>query len=1113
MTVETKLCPYCSEEIKSTAIKCKHCGSMLGDEAGEVSGTAPTAVAPPISGTTPATGAAPAWWSLAGPLEPGTEVREYRIEEMLGQGGMGEVYLAVHGLTGQKAAIKVVSPELMRDEGVRQRFIEEARVMAGLKHANIVHLLGFFEEGGRFFLVMEYIEGKTLDDVLERRPLSEDEARRIGCSVLKGLQFAHTRPQPVVHRDIKPANILLGKDGRVVITDFGVAKALGREKMTRAGGTVGTYEYMSPEQVRGEEVSPGSDLYSMGIVLYKMLTGVVPFPQKSETGIECMNAHLNSPVPPVAEFREGLSAWVQGVLESALAKEPGTRFASADAMAAAIKRSAAHKPAPAREATPPPAREATPPPPALPPEADVVHDPVPAKGSGKGLLFGGIAAAVVVLALLAVFVGPKVMPGGGQEPKGVSKEPEGWSKTEAGKKQAEEEQKKKEKARQEAELAEKIDGLKREGRAALDKGDYDKAIAEYAAAKEAGGDAEEIDQLVVKAEEKAAAERARVEAEKKAKEAEERRNKIEGFQQEGNRALADGDHDRARDFFRKAKEAGGDAVELDSLIARADEEEKKGPVKGVDRKVMLMVDVPAGTYTVGASKRQAQEMIDLCLVGTVESACSDGLFSDQSPPHVADISSFYLDKTEVSNSAYRQCVFAGRCSEPGSWSRDNFSSGNQPVVDVEWGDAVAFCQWAGKRLPTEAEWEYAAYGRSGGRYAWGDEAPRAGLATYCDAACVRNEYTVEDDPDRRRGPDPVWSNSSGASPDGVLNLSGNVWEWTADKYDKDYFVQLASRSPVRGPINYSDSSSARRVIKGAGWDDTPIYLDPRHRKARSPDAATRYLGFRCAANRPMSGMVRIPGGRFSRGRDEAALTALLEECMADAVLKKCSYGSRFADQVPTHRVTLSAFGIDAFPVTNGMYRKCHERGACKGEASLHLTGRSGEHQPVTLVKWDDAESYCESVGKRLCTEMEWEAAARGDTGALYPWGTSDITPDHAVYCSGACESVPSKARLKDGSFRPAEILSKGLNKSPLGVYDMVGNVLEWTASKYVGRPFRKCKGECKDPHKRVRKKKEKVVCKGGSYTDGPTKVTATYRAERYRNRGRENLGFRCCAER
>jgi len=277
---------------------------------------------------------------------------------MLGEGGMGEVYLANDVETGRKVAMKVVSPELMRDEGVRRRFREEARVMASLNHPNIVTLYSFFEEGHRFFLVMEFIDGESLESRLKRGFLSVEDALRISRGVLSALQYGHTQPQPVVHRDIKPANILLDGAGRIVVTDFGVAKALGREKLTRTRGVVGTYEYMSPEQVQGEEVSPASDIYCFGVTLYKMLTGIVPFPQETDTGIDCMNAHLKAPPPPLEEFRESLPGSLQSAISRALAKKPEERFSDAAAMSLALASSEERRPRPPKPARTAPAAPA-----------------------------------------------------------------------------------------------------------------------------------------------------------------------------------------------------------------------------------------------------------------------------------------------------------------------------------------------------------------------------------------------------------------------------------------------------------------------------------------------------------------------------------------------------------------------------------------------------------------------------------------------------------------------------------------------------------------------------------------------------------------------------------
>ena len=315
---EQKRCPFCGEQILQIAIKCKHCGSDLNRSTPQT----------PAPGTSPGD-TIPAWAVGGAAIPVGTELREYRIGRRIGTGGMGEVYAGEHTYTGQKVALKAVHPGLMADQAVRRRFLEEGRVMASLKHPGIVVLHNFFEDLGRFFLVMEYIEGPTLADLLEAGPLPVQQALDISEKVLEALQYAHTLPDPVVHRDIKPANIMIEPGGRVVVMDFGIARALGREKLTRTGGTLGTYEYMSPEQVQGQDVTPAADLYAWGVVLYQMLAGRVPFPQETDSGFEVMQAHVQKPPPTITGFREDLPVELQAVLQAALAKAPAHRFQTA----------------------------------------------------------------------------------------------------------------------------------------------------------------------------------------------------------------------------------------------------------------------------------------------------------------------------------------------------------------------------------------------------------------------------------------------------------------------------------------------------------------------------------------------------------------------------------------------------------------------------------------------------------------------------------------------------------------------------------------------------------------------------------------------------------------
>jgi len=211
----------------------------------------------------------------------------------------------------------------------------------------------------------------------------------------------------VVHRDIKPANILLGKDGSVVVTDFGVAKALGREKLTRTRGVVGTYEYMSPEQVQGEEVTAASDLYSLGITLYKMLTGVVPFPQTSETGLECMNAHVAGVATSVSEYREGIPTQLGETVVRYLGKEPDRRLSAhvgADASAPRSAKSARSprgiessmaSPVPAQELLRPGVVGAAEHSPASPPSPNV--EAVPTFLGMRALVWGIMALLLILL--------------------------------------------------------------------------------------------------------------------------------------------------------------------------------------------------------------------------------------------------------------------------------------------------------------------------------------------------------------------------------------------------------------------------------------------------------------------------------------------------------------------------------------------------------------------------------------------------------------------------------------------------------------------------------------------------------------------------------------------
>jgi len=260
--------------------------------------------------------------------------KRYVIKRRLGSGGMAEVYLAEDQELGRRVALKLLDERHAADEQFVERFRREAQSAAGLSHPNIVSIFDRGYAEGTYYIAMEYLDGRTLKELLVRNgptpiPIAIDYARQI----LGALAFAHRNG--IVHRDIKPHNIVVGPDGRLKVTDFGIARS-GASQMTEAGSIVGTAQYLSPEQARGASVDPRSDLYSLGIVLYEMLTGTVPF--TGETPVEIAMKHLSQTPEPPSALRKDVPHDLDAVVMRALAKDPEQRYGSAEEMDADLAR-------------------------------------------------------------------------------------------------------------------------------------------------------------------------------------------------------------------------------------------------------------------------------------------------------------------------------------------------------------------------------------------------------------------------------------------------------------------------------------------------------------------------------------------------------------------------------------------------------------------------------------------------------------------------------------------------------------------------------------------------------------------------------------------------------
>ncbi len=364
----------------------------------------------------------------------GQHVGDYEILSILGMGGMGKVYKVRNIISDRVEAMKILLPDLTSNQSLADRFLREIRLLATLDHPNIAALRTALTYENQLAMIMEFVEGETLSNRAARAPLSTADAVNYADQVLSALSYAHK--QNIIHRDIKPANMMLTPQGVVKLMDFGIARSATDGSLTSTGTTLGSLNYMPPEQVRGEAADARSDIYSFGVSLYEMLTGKLPF--KSDSQYSLMTAHLNDTPPEPITLRGDLPAGLNQIIMMAIAKNPANRFQSADAFRAALSSvevsqlpasnttsvtptpkpsgattlvdtphtpRVATTPAP-RTPAPTPARPATPAPPAVPltsppsPVAAVPPPPVARPSSSRGvwLALGAVLGIGVLIA-------------------------------------------------------------------------------------------------------------------------------------------------------------------------------------------------------------------------------------------------------------------------------------------------------------------------------------------------------------------------------------------------------------------------------------------------------------------------------------------------------------------------------------------------------------------------------------------------------------------------------------------------------------------------------------------------------------------------------------------
>lgn len=601
----------------------------------------------------------------------GTVAGSFKILEEIGEGGMGKVYKGVDTMLDREVAIKVLRPELVSQPHLVERFRSEAMTLAKLNHPNIAMLYAFFQQEQHFYMVLEFVRGETLDKRIRRTGLlAYDQALKVFLLTLEAIGYAHS--MNIVHRDIKPNNIMITEAEDVKVMDFGIARVLGSERMTREGSMIGTPEYMAPEQIRGMEVDPRTDIYALGILLYEMLTGRLPFMNQNQ--FELMRAHIELPPPSPRSYAPHLPESMERVMLQALAKRKEDRFASAYEFRDAIL--------------------------ALP---DLPTGALPGR-STRGVSTPFTPAS------------PSTRPSQFNQPT-QSRPPAGPAN------------------RQTVDVRQ-FEAQQRAGQPSIPPGT---PAPTGRVVPQRGGDPNAT-QVV---------------------------NTDPSFGQSFAEPAPPNNGNKLPLL------AGGVAVlvvlaAVAWFMSKGDGEKPQSGQTGTSKPVNPgkifkpdLVALPGGSFRMGRADEpntKGEEDLEWAYA--------------QWPQITVTVLPFSIDRTEVSNDEYAAFVQETNHPAPNGWNGTEPFTGQEkwPVRNVSYDDAVAFAEWRSKRdkvsyrLPTEEEWEFAA--RNGGDatisiFPWG------------------TEWSLERANINATEPKPIDAYPQGATRQGVLNLIGNVGEWTS----------------------------------------------------------------------------------------------------------------------------------------------------------------------------------------------------------------------------------------------------------------------------------------------------------------------------------------------
>jgi serine/threonine protein kinase len=645
-----------------------------------------------------------------------TILDQFRVEEYLASGGMGSVYKVWDLKRNVMLAMKVLHADFADDPSAFKYFQREARALQKLRHPNIVPFYGLFQTEEFTFLLEQYIDGPSLREVLKTNsaglPLAV--ALTYMSALCSALGYAHLNG--VVHCDIKPANVMAGKDGRIYLADFGIARHADSTTTTIAGA--GTPAYMAPEQIRNIAVSPAADVYSLGVLFFELLTGQRPFrgdeagtlSQGDTSGERIRYSHLHLPPPDPCSINPSISSAVAAIILRCMAKSPDDRYSSAGELLIDLQ--------------------------------------------GLGIPFHEKAEIIPVETNADSYTG--IGYNGESHPLPKSN-PEQFAK-----------------------LNSNIIWV---GWAAL-------LIIGLGVISILGV-------AIIFA----------------------NRSSLPAAQMPS-----------STDYPTSEIVADTPASTiLPIIIATAPlptATEELFPLNQSDGAELVFI--PAGKFIYGININT-----DPYFMGA------------EIPQHEIYLDSYSIYRTEVTNGMYEKCVQEKGCPRPEQNMTRTISSyyGNPryadyPVIFVSWVSAQSYCVWADGRLPTEAEWEKAARGEDGRQFPWGNSEPENGQINMCDSLCADTANQLSSYHDDYIDVAPVGAHPESASPYGVLDMSGNVWEWVSDWIIPGY---LSSDDNPVGP-----ASGSRRVIRGGSWRNSIQEVRSAVRASMKPDATLDTLGFRCA---------------------------------------------------------------------------------------------------------------------------------------------------------------------------------------------------------------------------------------------------------------------------